>query len=605
MQSYAILDARTPGIVNIISNKDCKEWRIDALRKSKCVCALFVLTEKEFEMKKKIGTVIVACIVMSCVLIGCQETNGDEGNVNSTLDQQRQDTTDSNINVEQEESGIEEFLNITYNELVATEKTLTLSYYEGGGSPVYAVEEYEGVYIVYPAVSDEPQMNNLAESISDEIPVKLVIRNSETEIHPGLRVGMPAEKVNNLNIAWDDIYMSSENSLYYTSFKRDENEVTAAWAIPDDMFSEWSASLNDEDDYYAKFLEFIQPFKSEPVGTIVELSVKKVEAEVIQNGWDTDDGKWMGYNEQFGLTLTLPEHWAEIAVVDATNNTEDSDFAHVFTLREKIAYNELNKGVVWTLLACPVNVELEYMIEGAVTTDGLYLIGSDSKFHYLLTYREDTYYSDLNSEIARTGKEQYYQLQKESKAVLSAFLRENGIEVNPICPANRCYEIESVQLTQQIENEYFGLILTIPEHWNEIAVISAESKKSPASREAGPVSAFTLYEKIAYTASIQAGYVWYLQAYPIGTEFEYNINGVETVNGRCVLGTDDNHIYLIGFPTGVEYLMDNTDVRKLTESQIRYRQLQEETRAVLTNFLEENGITANEYYSIQDIKFQG
>jgi len=51
--------------------------------------------------------------------------------------------------------------------------------------------------------------------------------------------------------------------------------------------------------------------------------------------------------------------------------------------------------------------------------------------------------------------------------------------------------------------------------------------------------------------------------------------------------------------------MDNTDVRKLTESQIRYRQLQEETRAVLTNFLEENGITANEYYSIQDIKFQG
>ena len=84
-------------------------------------------------------------------------------------------------------------------------------------------------------------------------------------------------KVNNLNIGWDDVYMSSENSLYYTSFKRDENEVTAAWAIPDDMFSEWSASLDDEDDYYAKFLEFIQPFKSEPVGTIVELSVKKVE----------------------------------------------------------------------------------------------------------------------------------------------------------------------------------------------------------------------------------------------------------------------------------------------------------------------------------------
>ena len=197
-------------------------------------------------MTRKFKTVIVACIVMGCVLIGCKETNDDEENVNSTFCQQEQGTTDANKNVEQKESGIEEILNMTYSELVATEKTLTLSYYEGGGSPVYAVEEYEGVYIVYPAVSDEPQMNNLAESISDEIPVKLVIRSSETEIHPGLRVGMPAEKVNNLNIAWDDIYMSSENSLYYTSFKRDENEVTAAWAIPDDMFSEWSASLNDD-----------------------------------------------------------------------------------------------------------------------------------------------------------------------------------------------------------------------------------------------------------------------------------------------------------------------------------------------------------------------
>lgn len=277
MQSYALLDARTPGIVNIISNKDCKGWRIDALRKGKCVCALFVLTEKEIEMKRKVGTVIVACIVMSCVLIGCQETNGDEENVNSTFDQQEQDTIDLAENVEHKESGIEEFLNMTYNELVATEKTLTLSYYEGGASPVYEIGEYEGVYIVYPSVSDAAQVNNAAESINDEVPVKLVIQSSEVEIHPGLRVGMTAEATENLEIAWDDIYMSSENSLYYTSFKRDENEVTVAWAIPDDMFSEWSASLNDEDDYYAKFLEFIQPFKSEPVGTIVELTVKKVE----------------------------------------------------------------------------------------------------------------------------------------------------------------------------------------------------------------------------------------------------------------------------------------------------------------------------------------
>lgn len=343
------------------------------------------------------------------------------------------------------------------------------------------------------------------------------------------------------------------------------------------------------------------------------------------------DGKWMGYtvienseyepeglhfnsyemmlskivNEQFGLTLTLPEHWAEIAVVDATDNTEDSDFAHVFTLREKIAYTEINKGVVWTLLACPLDVGLEYVIEDAVTTDGLYLIGSDLNFRYLLTCKNDTYYSDLNLEKAATGEKQYYRLQNESKAVLSAFLQENEISVNSICPANRCYEPETVQLTEEIVNEYFGLTLTIPEHWNEIAFISAEAEESPASREAGPVLAFTLYEKIAYTNRIQAGNVWYLQAYPVGTEFEYAVEGVETVNGRLVIGTDDTYMYLIGFSTGVEYLMDDADVNTLTESQIRYCQLQEESKTVLTNFIETNGITTNEYYSIQDIKFQG
>lgn len=305
-------------------------------------------------------------------------------------------------------------------------------------------------------------------------------------------------------------------------------------------------------------------------------------------------------NEQLGLRLTMPEHWAEIAVVDFADSIEDSNFAHVFTLYEKIAYNELNKGAVWTLLACPVAVELEYMIEGAITTVGQYLIGSDSKFQYLLTYREDTYYSELTSKNAMTGEKQYYQLQNESKAVLSAFLRENGIKVNLICPANRCYEIESLQLTEQIKNEYFGLTLTIPEHWNEIAVISIEPEKSHISHETERALAFTLYEKIAYTDRIQTGHVWYLQAYPVGTEFEYDIEGVITVNGRFVIGTDDNYIYLIGFPTGVEYLMDDTDVRKLTESQIRYHQLQEESKSVLKVFLKKNDIIENIYCFIQD-----
>lgn len=37
-------DIMTLGIVNIISNKDSKGWRIDPLQESKCVCAHFVLS---------------------------------------------------------------------------------------------------------------------------------------------------------------------------------------------------------------------------------------------------------------------------------------------------------------------------------------------------------------------------------------------------------------------------------------------------------------------------------------------------------------------------------------------------------------------------------
>ena len=78
MQSYALLDARTPGIVNIISNKDCKEWRIDALRKSKCVCAPLCLWRNSMNQKCMRGIIIFIMAVM-CILglIGCNGETED------------------------------------------------------------------------------------------------------------------------------------------------------------------------------------------------------------------------------------------------------------------------------------------------------------------------------------------------------------------------------------------------------------------------------------------------------------------------------------------------------------------------------------------------
>lgn len=445
------------------------------------------------------------------------------------------------------------------------------------------------------------------EILSDDDPVQTIKNHFSACFTPTFASKFSIDDMFSYDVANEKLYVGEQETIGFLAATTERYKIAS---FTEDrivlLTYEYETGFYDKNDVHYRYVYIIKHDGRWKMSESVMVNPVLHVPDMLTS--DTDNEMMLSnqiVNEQFGLTLTLPEHWAEIAVVDATDNTEDSDFSHVFTLREKIAYTEINKGVVWTLLACPLDVELEYVIEDAVTTDGLYLIGSDSNFRYLLTCKNDTYYSDLNSEKAVTGEQQYYRLQNESKAVLFAFLQENGISVNPICPANRCYEPEPVQLTEEIVNEYFGLTLTIPEHWNEIAFISAEAEESPASREAGPVLAFTLYEKIAYTNRIQAGNVWYLQAYPVGREFEYAIEGVETVNGRLVIGTDDTYMYLIGFSTGVEYLMDDADVNTLTESQIRYCQLQEESKTVLTNFIETNGITTNEYYSIQDIKFQG
>lgn len=210
-------------------------------------------------------------IVTLCLLVSCQKTQPQDGEISdATLDFQTNDTVPCDEYVESDTITKDEFdylLEMTYNEMETAGITMCLSYYEGGAAPVYEIAEHEGVYLVFAS----------EEGIHDAYPMALYIRDVGIEAFPGIEVGMTAEEVEEFSIEWEDVCMSSENSLYYTSFRIDTKMITAAWAIPEVMFSTWVASLNDEDDYYAKFTEFIQPFQNKPVGTIVELTVKILE----------------------------------------------------------------------------------------------------------------------------------------------------------------------------------------------------------------------------------------------------------------------------------------------------------------------------------------
>ena len=201
---------------------------------------------------KRTVALLIACILMVCSLAGCRKTKDEDGAGDVET--------------------VEDLLGMTYREITAAGIGLELSFYEGGGSPVYEITGREGLYLVFPAA----QVGASAEIPPNEkLPVKLLVRSGEIKVTPGISVGMTAGDVKPFQIVWEDVWMSSENSLYYTSFRSGADRITAAWAIPEEMFSAWAAGLRDEDDYYAEFLRFIEPFRREPVGTIVELSVEK------------------------------------------------------------------------------------------------------------------------------------------------------------------------------------------------------------------------------------------------------------------------------------------------------------------------------------------
>ncbi len=205
-------------------------------------------------------------ILSSCVFFGCRIGNSTE------IEQIQADSSET---FTVEASYVCDFLNMTYSEIESSGKIKELSYFRDGGSPVYSLIEYDGVYLVFPSVNNISSVEAVRNETMDKKPIKLLSWDSSAELF-GLYVGMSAEDVKKIAAEWDDIYMSSENSLYYTSFSRGSQKIIAAWAIPEEIFSEWCGGLSDKDDYYTEFLDFIKPFRYEPVGSIAELSLENV-----------------------------------------------------------------------------------------------------------------------------------------------------------------------------------------------------------------------------------------------------------------------------------------------------------------------------------------
>ena len=146
--------------------------------------------------------------MMLCLLFGCQKTQSKDGKTTSS-DCQTNDTAPYSENVESEsnnDTAVEDFLRMTYTEIKTNGITLPLSYYEGGGSPVYEIDEHEGLYLVFPSIQSGSQTGVSEKSMQDKLPIKLLLQSDGIEVYPGLKVGMTAEEVELFHITWEDIY---------------------------------------------------------------------------------------------------------------------------------------------------------------------------------------------------------------------------------------------------------------------------------------------------------------------------------------------------------------------------------------------------------------
>lgn len=169
----------------------------------------------------------------------------------------------------------------TYGELKDTNVLGELSYFIGGAMPVYALAEQTDVYLVFPAVSAVSEEKAIEAELWEKVPTQLLLETSEVDIKMlPISVGMDGERDRDSLPVWEDIYISTENARYYTVYHKAGYKITAAWAIPEDQYIAWAATLpEDADDtvYYTKFSEWVKTFRTEPVGVIQQIIIENID----------------------------------------------------------------------------------------------------------------------------------------------------------------------------------------------------------------------------------------------------------------------------------------------------------------------------------------
>lgn len=161
----------------------------------------------------------------------------------------------------------------------------------------------------------------------------------------------------------------------------------------------------------------------------------------------------------------------------------------------------------------------------------------------------------------------------------------------------------TLDFTASITDPTTGRTLSYPTHWDEIGVVT--TKEFQDENEPDLISGLYVQEREAYEArNGETGHVWALLLWDKNTEmlYEEGREGAYTVSGAYVIGSDDEYLYVLGFPSGVEWLMDYDDVNNKTTSEIKYKQLMNESEEVLAHFMEENGITPNALCPLEEVE---
>ena len=144
--------------------------------------------------------------------------------------------------------------------------------------------------------------------------------------------------------------------------------------------------------------------------------------------------------ESGGLSLWVPEGWADMAAVTAEDAVWFGESVPGFDVYERLAHiSNPDTGLVWNVRAL-TRAQFQAAFGDADWSEILgassYVIGSDDAYIYLLSTPTDVQFLVEDP----TSMAQYELLRNQSQTVIEGFFFRNGITPNPDCPdADGCY----------------------------------------------------------------------------------------------------------------------------------------------------------------------